>query len=115
MQNAACFRWDEIPLDKVTDMVSRKTIAGASLELVQMYLKKGTLLPLHRHPTERLVYALHGVVRFMVEGEELILREGQVLALPAGASRQAESLDDAFLMLVSSRPEPASVEPPARI
>jgi quercetin dioxygenase-like cupin family protein len=96
-------RWDEIPLDKVTDMVSRKAVNGASLELVQMYFKKGTLVPLGLHATERLVYVLQGVMRFIVDGNELILREGEVLVLPANALRQAESLDDTFLMLVGIR------------
>lgn len=97
---AARVRWDEIALEKVTDMVSRKAVAGSSIELVQMYFKKGTLVPLYRHHSERLVYVLQGVIRFIVDGNELILREGEVLVLPAGSLRQAESLDDTFLMLV---------------
>jgi quercetin dioxygenase-like cupin family protein len=100
---AARTRWDEIALEKLTDMVSRKAVSGDALELVQIYFKKGTLVPLHRHHTERLVYVLQGVVRLIVSGDELILREGEVLVLPAGTERQAECLDDTFLMLVGVR------------
>jgi quercetin dioxygenase-like cupin family protein len=97
---AARVRWDEIALDKVTEMVSKKAVKGASTELVQMYFKKGAMVPLHRHDSERIVYVLQGGIRFIVDGSELILREGDVLTLPAGASRQAEILDDTFVMLV---------------
>lgn len=113
---ATRFRWDEIALEKVTDMVSRKTVSGDAITLVQLYYKKGACVPLHGPDTERLVYLLQGVVRFIIDGEELILREGEVLVLPAGTVRQAECLDDTFLMLVSAagslspRPEGA---PPA--
>ena len=34
-------RWDEIALDKVTEMLSRKIVAGEREMLVQVYLKRG--------------------------------------------------------------------------
>ena len=52
---ARVLRWEAIPLEKATEMVSRKTIAGAEIALVQSYLKKGTIVPLHAHAGERLI------------------------------------------------------------
>ena len=34
-------RWDEIALEKVTEMLSRKIVAGEREMLAQMYLKRG--------------------------------------------------------------------------
>ena len=35
------YRWDEIALEKVTEMISRKIITGAREMVTQIYLKRG--------------------------------------------------------------------------
>jgi quercetin dioxygenase-like cupin family protein len=97
-------RWDALTLDKVTDMVARKTVAGAELVLTQAYFKKGALVPVHRHESELLVYVLQGALRVQIEGKDVTVREGEVLVVPGGASHQAESLDDTFLLSVTRAP-----------
>jgi len=89
-------RWDEIALEKVTEMFSRKLVAGDRQMLAQIYLKRGALIPLHRHASEQMTYVLQGALRFLVEGEELIVREGEVLHVPAGVEHQCEALEDTF-------------------
>jgi quercetin dioxygenase-like cupin family protein len=89
-------RWDEIALEKVTEMLSRKIVAGDREMLVQVYLKRGCLVPLHRHESEQMTYVLQGALRFVVDGEEITVREGEVLHIPAGVDHQAEALDDTF-------------------
>src|SRR5690349_14931314 len=46
------YRWDQLPLDKVTEMVTRKVIASRDLNLIQAYFKKGALVPLHAHAAD---------------------------------------------------------------
>ena len=48
-------RWDELDLEKVTAMVSRKVVSGGSLTLAQVYLKRGAHVPLHVHDEEQMV------------------------------------------------------------
>jgi unsaturated pyranuronate lyase len=98
---AAVQSWDEIPLDKVTELVARKVIAGAQQTLTQSYVKKGAIVPQHAHGTEQLLYVLQGALRTLVDGEEALVREGDVLQVPAGALHQAEALDDTFVLLVT--------------
>jgi quercetin dioxygenase-like cupin family protein len=99
------YRWDEIPLEKVTEMVSRKVMTGDRQTMAQVYLKRGAHVPLHRHDGEQLVYVLQGVVRWAVGGREMIVSEGEVLHVPARVSHQAEALDDAFQISVLSEEE----------
>ncbi|MCC7043903.1 MAG: cupin domain-containing protein [Acidobacteria bacterium] len=93
-------RWDDIPLDKVTEMVARKTLGGDDLQLTQAYFKKGTKVPVHAHAGETLLYVLQGVVRVVTGPDDVTLREGDLLVVPAGTSHQAEVFDDAFVMVV---------------
>ena len=39
------YRWDELPLEKVTEMVSRKIVSGTREMVAQHYMKKGALVP----------------------------------------------------------------------
>ena len=90
-------------------MVARKTIAGAAQTLVQTYFKKGALVPRHAHATEQMIYVLQGALRALVDGEEVTVREGEVLQVPAGAPHQAEALDDTFVLDVrTASPDRAS-------
>jgi quercetin dioxygenase-like cupin family protein len=92
----ALFRWDEIALEKVTEMLSRKIVTGDREMLVQVYVKRGCLMPVHSHESEQMTYVLQGALKFVVGGEEITVREGDVLRIPSGVPHQAEALEDTF-------------------
>ncbi len=95
-------RWDEIALEKVTEMLSRKIVAGEREMLVQVYVKRGCLVPMHAHDSEQMTYVLQGSLRFLVGGEEITVREGEVLHIPSGMAHQSEALEDTFELEVFS-------------
>jgi quercetin dioxygenase-like cupin family protein len=87
-------RWDEIALEKITEMVSRKVIPGSRVTLAHVYLKRGALVPMHQHESEQMTYVLQGVLHVLVGDVEFTVREGEVLHIPADVPHQAEALDD---------------------
>jgi len=93
---AGLHRWDELDLEKVTEMISRKIVTGEREMLAQVYLKKGALVPIHSHDAEQMTYVLQGALKFLIGGEEITVREGEVLHIPSGVPHQAEALDDTF-------------------
>ena len=95
-------RWDEIALDKVTEMLSRKIVSGEREMLVQIYVKRGCLVPMHTHDSEQMTYVLQGALKFVVAGEEITVREGEVLHIPSGTAHQSEALEDTFELDVFS-------------
>jgi quercetin dioxygenase-like cupin family protein len=95
-------RWDEIELEKVTEMFSRKIVTGEREMVTQIYLKKGALVPMHSHESEQMTYVLQGLLKFLVSGEEVIVREGDILHIPSWAPHQAEALDDTFTLDIFS-------------
>jgi quercetin dioxygenase-like cupin family protein len=98
----ALHRWDEIALEKVTEMLSRKIVSGDRQMLVQVYVKRGCLMPMHAHESEQMTYVLQGALKFLVGGEEITVREGEVLRIPSGMPHQAEALEDTFELDVFS-------------
>ena len=102
MTSAQLHRWDEIALEKITEMYSQKIVSGARQMLAQTYLKQGAQVPMHAHESEQMTYVLQGSLRVLVGGEEVIVREGEVLHIPSGMPHQAEALEDTFELDVFS-------------
>ena len=101
---ARLHRWDEIALEKITELMSQKIVTGTHLMLAQTYLKQGALVPMHAHASEQMTYVLQGALKFRVEGEEIIVRVGEVIHIPASAAHQAEALEDTFQLDIFSPP-----------
>jgi quercetin dioxygenase-like cupin family protein len=95
-------RWDEIALEKVTEMISRKVVTGEREMIGQIYLKRGAVVPMHSHESEQLTYVLQGAMRFLIAGEEITVREGEVLQIPSWVPHQAEALEDTFQLDIFS-------------
>src|SRR5262245_6422467 len=95
-QTVRLHRWDEIALEKVTEMLSRKIVTGEREMLAQIYLKRGCVVPMHSHESEQMTYILQGALKFLIGGEEITVREGEVLHIPSWVEHQAEALDDTF-------------------
>ena len=88
--------WDDLDVDKVTELISRKLVAGDRQMVVQVYLKRGALVPLHSHESEQLTYVLDGVLKVRVDGAEVVVRGGDVVRIPSGVPHQTEALADTF-------------------
>ncbi|MBM3817682.1 MAG: cupin domain-containing protein [Acidimicrobiia bacterium] len=102
MANVRLHRWDEIALEKITEMISQKIVAGEREMLAQIYLKRGALVPMHAHDSEQMTYILQGALKVVVDGEEITVREGEVLHIPSRVPHQAEALEDTFELDVFS-------------
>jgi quercetin dioxygenase-like cupin family protein len=102
--SAQLHRWDEIALEKITEMISRKVVPGERLTVAQVYLKRGALVPMHQHESEQMTYVLQGALRMHVAGEELTVREGEVVHIPSRLPHQAEALDDTLELDLFSPP-----------
>jgi hypothetical protein len=58
------WRWDDIEYEELTPGIARRMLHGDSLTAARIYLKKGAIVPLHRHVNEQLSYVLEGRLRF---------------------------------------------------
>ena len=102
LQPYRLFRWDEITLEKITEMVSRKFVSGERETLAQIYLKRGAIVPQHAHTSEQMTYVLQGALKLLVGLDEITVREGEVLHIAPGARHQAEALEDTFVLSMFS-------------
>ena len=92
--------WDDLPIERITALISRKAVAGAGQTLAQVYLKRGALVPLHAHDGEELIYVLDGMLKLRMAGDDVVAREGRVVRIPARVRHQIEALADTFALVV---------------
>jgi quercetin dioxygenase-like cupin family protein len=97
-RRAALTRWDELALEKITEMASRKAITGGRETMAQVWFKKGALVARHLHESEQMTYVLDGALRCTIDGEDLIVRAGEVMVIPSGVPHQIEILEDTLVI-----------------
>jgi quercetin dioxygenase-like cupin family protein len=101
------YRWDDMPKQRVTDQIDRRLVVGDRMMLAHVYLAKGSIVPRHAHENEQLTYILEGALRFWIGedgAQELVVRAGEVLVIPANVPHKAEALEDTLDVDVFSPP-----------
>jgi len=93
---AQWYRWDQVPREDLHERLSRRLITGDQVMLAHVYLKQGCVVPKHSHENEQFTYILEGALRFLVgdEADEIVVRAGEVLHLPAHLPHEAHALED---------------------
>ena len=100
-------RWADVPLETVTDQISRQLITGQQMMLAHVHLKKGAIVPKHQHHNEQFTYILNGRLRFWMgdDGAEVIdVTAGEVLHIPSNIWHKAEALEDTLDVDIFSPP-----------
>ncbi len=88
------FNWESVPLEKMSDVISRKVISGDKAMVAQVFLKKDAVVPEHHHESEQITYILEGALKFELDGKEVIVRKGEVLRIPSHLPHRAVALED---------------------
>lgn len=106
---AACThtRWENVPREKVTDLLDRQLITGQRIMLAHVHLEQGCVVPRHRHENEQFTYIIRGALRFSLGedgGQEVVVGAGEVLHIPSNVWHEAEALEDTLDMDIFSPP-----------
>lgn len=99
--------WDQMPKEKVSDTLSRRLITGERMMLAHVYLKKGCVVPKHKHENEQLTYILEGALKFFLgeDGKKTItVNAGEVLYIPSNVPHEAHAVEDTLDVDVFSPP-----------
>ncbi len=107
MSDVTFYRWEDMPKEKVTDLLDRRLITGDRMMLAHVYLKKGCVVPRHQHENEQLTYVLEGALHFYLgedEAKEVVIRAGEVLHIPSMVWHKAVALEDTLDVDVFSPP-----------
>ena len=100
-------RWNELPIEPLSDSLARRLITGDQMMLAHVYLKKGCIVPRHSHENEQITYILEGGLRFWIGADEsqvIDVMAGEVLHIPSNMLHKAEALEDTLDVDIFSPP-----------
>jgi quercetin dioxygenase-like cupin family protein len=86
--------WNKLESEKLNDKVSRQMIYGESAMLARILLARGAIVPRHSHMNEQITWIISGALKLIFDDGEKILRDGEVLLIPANMPHAAEALED---------------------
>ena len=100
------FRWEDIPREELVNQIGRRIITGEQAMLAHVYLKEGSVVPMHEHPNEQITYIIEGSLRMQFSDgtPDVVVHAGEVLVIPAGVPHGAVALEDTFDLDVFSPP-----------
>ena len=90
-------RWNDLPRERVGELIERRYVTGVHLTLGQFFLQKGCLVPAHEHESEQFVNVVAGTLRLRLgtDGAEVAdVAAGEVLMIPPHVPHSAEALED---------------------
>jgi len=86
--------WNSVQLEDLNPLLKRQFVVGEKVMLARVLLKKGCVVPLHSHHNEQVTYILEGALKFGLNGEEIVVRSGEVLCIPPNMPHDAVALED---------------------
>lgn len=92
------FRWDDLPQEAVTQQLSRKIVTGAEVMAGHIWLAEGTVVPLHSHAAEQYTCIFSGALKFIIAGQTIVVRPGDVLVIPSWVEHEAVALEPTYEM-----------------
>ena len=86
--------WSAVEVEQLNPLVGRHFVVGQNIMLARVLLKKGCIVPERSHPNEQLTYIAEGVLKFWIDGKEIVVRAGELLTIPPNMPHKAEALED---------------------
>jgi quercetin dioxygenase-like cupin family protein len=83
-----------VELEHLNPLLRRQFVVGEKVMVARVLLKRGCVVPLHSHHNEQVTYILEGALKFGLNGEEVVVRAGEVLCIPSNVPHQAVALED---------------------
>jgi quercetin dioxygenase-like cupin family protein len=87
-------RLTDLPVEQVNPLLDRQLVTGERSMLARIILRKGCIVPLHSHDNEQISYVLEGALKFLIQGQEIVVAAGEVLVIPSNVPHSAEALED---------------------
>ena len=96
--------WNEIENEQITDSLTRRYISSDNVTMARFFLKKGCLVQAHSHANEQMLTVITGALKFVVDGDEIIVGAGQTIQIPPFATHYVEAVEDTDALDVFSPP-----------
>src|SRR5215510_13356988 len=96
--------WNETADGSLNEAALRRKLQRLGYDVSRYVYPPGTYFPEHTHGIDKMDAVVSGRFRMIVEGREVILEAGDILAVPRGTVHSAEVVgEDAVVSLDGTR------------
>lgn len=96
--------WDQVPLEQMNALITRRMLHTKNTTVARLTLKKGAVVPEHRHENEQVSMILSGSLLFRFPDEEVLVSAGEVLTIESNRPHSAEAVEDCLAIDLFSPP-----------
>ncbi len=86
-------RWSDVKEEWLNKDISRRLAVGKKEMLGFVFLRKGAVVPAHKHLSEQITFVLKGSMRFTIRGKHYTVKQGEVLIIPSNVVHEAVALE----------------------
>jgi unsaturated pyranuronate lyase len=92
------FEWDRVEREQLNPLLARRVIHAEKITVARLELAKDAVVPMHSHANEQITLLQQGSLQFVINGEERVLRAGEILQIPPHAPHSVLALEDSLAM-----------------
>ncbi len=104
MPEAKHHRWVDIEPEPLNALTTRQYVVGTNIMLARIALKKGANVPMHHHVHEQISHVVEGALNFILDGKEVTVRAGEILAIPPHVPHGVTALEDSVALDIFNPP-----------
>jgi len=86
--------WNQVELERLSDTITRQMLNGEHTTVARIVLRKGAVVPRHRHPSEQLSIVLEGAMVFTFDDREVTVKSGEMIFIPSNVPHGATALEE---------------------
>jgi len=87
------YDWNSMPAEQLNPQIVRRVVHTENLTIARLQIAKDAVVPEHSHVNEQVATVERGALRFHVAGQEVVLRDGQSLAIPSNVPHSVVALE----------------------
>jgi len=85
-------------------LVTRQYVVGSNTMLARIVLGKGAHVPEHKHRHEQISHVVEGALDFLMEGNRITVRAGEILCIPPHLPHEVWALEDSVALDIFNPP-----------
>ena len=94
----------DLPPEHISDLITRRTLAGAQGMLVWWDIKAGGHAAAHSHPHEQIVWMISGKMDFRIGDERRVMGPGDIAVIPGVVEHEGLFPEDTVVVDVFAPP-----------
>ena len=96
------YDWNSMPAEQLNPQIVRRVVHTENLTIARLQIAKDAVVPEHSHINEQVATVERGALRFHVAGRDVVLRDGQSLAIPSNVPHSVVALEDTTVVDIFS-------------